>query len=109
MRAKRVISVALFVMSFNLFQNGSPAVAATGVAPPTNITTRVITNGIVVNWSAPSDTSTVTNYRVDYSTDGNSWTQFDTVSSTTLSDTITSLTFNTSYYVRVVAKAGGRT
>ena len=101
------MAIALFGLVINLFQYYSNASAATGAAPPTSITTKVITNGIVVNWSAPADTSTITNYRVEYSTDGNAWTQFDTVSSTTFSDTITSLTYNASYYVRVAAKTSG--
>jgi len=56
-----------------------------------------------VSWSAVTDTNyLVTGYRVEYSTDGTTWTTA-TSSTAGTSFTINGLTANTAYYVRVAA------
>jgi hypothetical protein len=88
--------------------NGYGPTASVGTATPITTATAVnalsasVANGqSVVSWSAPSSNggSAISGYKVEYSTNGTSWTQAS--ASTTSPYTLTSLTNGTSYQVRV--------
>ncbi len=67
-------------------------------------------NQLTVTWTAPSNPSsvTITGYQVDYSVDGSTWqTSSSSLASNATSHTISGLTPNTSYYVRVAANSSG--
>ena len=80
--------------------------AVTGApSAPQNITQSSNTTGITLNWSAPAFTgaSGVTSYRIEYSTNGSTWTAANTVSSSTYTYTVGGLSPSTTYYFRVAA------
>lgn len=98
------------VSAVNSVGMGVASVWSTSVAPrtvpsvPTNLAIVAGAGSINVSWSsASSGGSTVTDYVVEYSTDGSSWTTFNDGLSTATSTTITGLTNGTPYYVRVSA------
>lgn len=81
--------------------------AATYGAPsaPQSITQSASASGVALSWSAPASGSP-TNYVIEKSTDGTSWSSVTTVSSATTSYTISSgLNPSTSYYFRIAALA----
>ena len=102
-----------FLMVFSLFVsflpiNASKSVAATYGAPsaPQNITQSASASGVSLSWSAPAFGSP-TNYIIEKSTNGTTWSSVTTVSSATTSYTISSgLSPSTSYYFRIAALAG---
>ena len=82
--------------------------AATYGAPsaPQSITQSASPSGVALSWSAPASGSP-TNYLIERSTNGTSWTTVTTVSSATTSYTVSSgLSPSTSYYFRIAALAG---
>ena len=88
--------------------NSDISVAATYGAPsaPQSITQSASASGVALSWSAPASGSP-TNYVIERSTNGTTWTSVTTVSSATTSYTISSgLSPSTSYYFRIAALAG---
>ena len=81
---------------------------------PDAVTAAGASGGIQVTWAAPISTGgqTITAYQVEHSTTGaaNSWTvASSTIANNATSYTVTGLTGNTSYYIRVAALySGGR-
>ena len=63
---------------------------------------------ITLTWNIPSSDggSSITDYIVQYSTDGNTWDTFDDGVSTSTTATVTDLTNGTQYYFRVAAVNG---
>jgi hypothetical protein len=101
-----VISVAIAAIA-PLFVS-IPAQAATYGAPsaPQSISQSASASGVALSWSAPASGSP-TNYLIERSTNGTTWTSVVTVSSATTSYTISSgLSPSTSYYFRIAALAG---
>jgi hypothetical protein len=85
-----------------------PAQAATYGAPsaPQSILQSASASGVALSWSAPASGSP-TNYVIERSTNGTTWTSVVTVSSATTSYTVSSgLSPSTSYYFRIAALAG---
>ena len=98
------------VSAVNSVGMGVASVWTTSVAPrtvpssPTGLTLVAGAGSVSASWTAASSGgSTITDYVVEYSTDGNSWTTFNDGLSTSTSTTITGLTNGTAYYVRVCA------
>ena len=88
--------------------NTNYSVAATYGAPsaPQSISQSASASGVALSWSAPASGSP-TNYLIERSTNGTTWTSVVTVSSATTSYTISSgLSPSTSYYFRIAAIAG---
>ena len=78
-------------------------------APQLSAGTTGGTQSLTVTWTAPADNgSAITDYNVQYSSDGGTtWTEWNASNtSTTTSATITGLTANTSYQVQVRATNG---
>ena len=101
-----VISVVTAVLA-PLFVS-IPTQAATYGAPsaPQSISQSASGSGVALSWSAPASGSP-TDYVIERSTNGTTWTSVVTVSSATTSYTISSgLSPSTSYYFRVAALAG---
>ena len=102
-----------FFVVFSLFISFLPininnAFAATYGAPsaPQNMTQSASASGVTLSWSAPASGSP-TNYIIEKSTNGTTWSSVTTVSSTATSYTISSgLTSSTVYYFRIAALAG---
>jgi hypothetical protein len=85
-----------------------PVQAATYGAPsaPQSILQSASASGVALSWSAPASGSP-TNYVIERSTNGTTWTSVVTVSSATTSYTVSSgLSPSTSYYFRIAALAG---
>ncbi len=99
------------VRAVNTVGDGGWSVSATLTLPtkPAALTAPTLAGGnarLVVEWTAPDDGgSAITEYKVQYSSDGEStWTAVtDTIHGTTTSSTITGLTNGTSYVVQVRA------
>lgn len=88
----------------------SAAAATTSNSATTNfqkITNAVATpstsvfSTVALTWTAPTITTNLDNYRIEVSTDGNTWTTFERTASTTTSASVTGLTFGTSYRFRI--------
>jgi hypothetical protein len=102
-----------FLLAFSLVVsilpiNISNSVAATYGAPsaPQSISQSASASGVALSWSAPASGSP-TNYVIERSTNGTTWTSVVTVSSGTTSYTVSSgLSPSTSYYFRIAALAG---
>ena len=88
----------------------SPSSASTEVGAPEEVTaptlTPTSTSQLTVTWTAPNDAgSAITGYDVEYSTDGSNWSSTNvTVTLSTRTATITGLSANTAYRVRVRAE-----
>ena len=84
--------------------------ASTEVGAPEEVTaptlTPTSTSQLTVTWTAPNDAgSAITGYDVEYSTDGSTWSSTNvTVTLSTRTATITGLSANTAYRVRVRAE-----
>lgn len=98
------------VSAVNSVGMGVASLWSTSVSPrtvptsPTGLTLVAGAGSITASWTAASSGgSTITDFIVEYSTDGNSWTTFNDGLSTSTSTTITGLTNGTAYYVRVSA------
>ena len=103
------LKVALFLsllISSTIF-SVSESSAATYGAPsaPQSITQSTSGSGVALSWSAPASGSP-TNYVIEKSTNGTTWTSVTTVSSATTSYTVSSgLSPSTTYYFRIAALA----
>jgi hypothetical protein len=82
------------------------ATPITTATAPTSLASSVAGGQTTVSWAAPSSNggSVITGYKVEYSTDGVSWTQSS--ASTTSPHTITPLTNGTEYQIRVTPLNG---
>jgi uncharacterized repeat protein (TIGR02543 family) len=95
-------------------QWGVPSGTVNVPSAPNAVTAVASNDGIALTWSQPVSlaSKTISNYQVEYSTTGaaGAWTvASSTIAGNATSYTITGLTSNTSYYVRVVALfSGGR-
>jgi len=60
---------------------------------------------VSLSWTTPADTGTaaISDYLIEYSTDGNTWSTFNDGTSTNTSTTVTGLTNSTEYQFRVSA------
>lgn len=89
----------------------APARAAAPTVPSAPSISSVVAGqrSLGITFSAPAiGSGSVTGYRAEYSTDGSTWTlASDAISSIAGSYTITGLTSETTYYVRVAAKYSG--
>jgi hypothetical protein len=103
-RAAIAFSVAL---ALSLLSPYTLSRAATTGAPsaPQSITQSNTSNGVTLSWSAPiyGGAGGVTSYRIEYSTNGSSWTFANTVSSGTTTYAVGGLSPSTTYYFRVAA------
>ena len=84
----------------------TPGVAsAATVGPPTDLAATSGNQQVALSWTAPSvgGNPAISDYFIDYSTDGNAWTQFIHAASVTTSATVTSLTNGVEYRFRVAA------
>jgi uncharacterized repeat protein (TIGR02543 family) len=73
-------------------------------AAPTGLSASSTTAGQVdLTWTAPVGVSGITSYSVQYSSDGNTWSDARVTASTTTTQNITGLTNNTYYQFRVAA------
>ena len=107
-RGKLKLLLVLSLLLSELMFNADQTFAATYGAPsaPQSITQSASASGVALSWSLPASGSP-TNYVIEKSTDGTSWSSVTTVSSATTSYTISSgLNPSTSYYFRVAALAG---
>jgi len=106
--SKWTYAVSVIVAFIPLIFVSVPAQAATYGAPsaPQSITQSASASGVALSWSAPASGSP-TNYVIERSSNGTTWTSVVTVSSATTSYTVSSgLSPSTSYYFRVAALAG---
>jgi hypothetical protein len=105
-RKLRFLPVISALLASLLPINSSIAAVTGAPSAPQNITQSSNTTGVTLNWSAPASVGGgVTSYRIEYSTNGTSWTVADSVPSTTYSYTVGGLTPSTTYYFRVAAYA----
>jgi hypothetical protein len=104
------------VSAKNVAGTGLPSISSSSVVPrtaPSAAQSVVGVSGnaqVALSWSAPSSNGgdTVTDYVVQYSSDGTTWTTFTDSVSSTASCTVTGLTNGTAYTFRVAAvNAGG--
>lgn len=103
-KSRFLLLIAILIVA--LLPNNAASAGVTGApSAPQNISQSANSTGITLSWSAPAYTGAngVTSYRIEYSTNGSSWTFADTVSSSTLSYTVGGLTPSTTYYFRVAA------
>ena len=84
-------------MTFEVFVK-VPTVTATTVAGKID--------SVALSWMAPSQTTGITTYLVEYSKDGNTWTTFARPDSTLPSTTVTGLEAGTAYTFRVTPSIG---
>jgi enterochelin esterase-like enzyme len=64
-------------------------------------------DSIALSWMAPSQTTGITTYLIEYSKDGSNWTTFARPDSTATTATVTGLDAGTSYTFRVTPSIGG--
>ena len=104
---------------FRITPSFSAALDANGAATTTSVTTgsptvrNVLAFEVAGNntsasltWTAPAMTSGLTTYKIDVSTDGTNWSEFNRANSTTTSATVTGLTAGTTYRFRVTPVFG---
>jgi hypothetical protein len=84
-------------MTFDVFVK-VPTVTATTVAGKID--------SVALSWMAPSQTSGITTYLVEYSKDGTTWTTFTRPDSTVTNTTVTGLEAGTAYTFRVTPSIG---
>jgi hypothetical protein len=92
-------------------EGASAYVTSSSVTPqtvplaPTNVAGTVGNGSVTVRWSAPTDSggSVITDYLIQYSTDGTSWTTVSDGTSTVLQTTVAGLTNGIAYTFRVAA------
>ena len=112
LRVRRVLLVALVAPLLSIMPSAPVAIAGvTTITAPQTITATAGPGVITLGWAAPATGSgSVTNYRVDYSTNGSSWTTAtSSIASSDRTYTINGLTAGTSYYVRMAALFSGGT
>jgi chitinase len=85
-------------MSFDVFVK-VPTVSATTVAGKID--------SVALSWMAPSQTTGITTYLIEYSKDGSNWTAFARPDSTATTATVTGLDAGTSYTFRVTPSISG--
>ncbi len=85
-------------MTFDVFVK-VPTVTATTVAGKID--------SVALSWMAPSQTTGITTYLIEYSKDGNNWTTFARPDSTATTATVTGLDAGTSYTFRVTPSISG--
>jgi Fibronectin type III domain len=97
---------ALVIFQLIFTQHARAAAPPTYPTAPESVTVTPGPASLNVAWSSPTNVDTgILNYRVEYSLDGNSWTTASsTVPASTYSYSITNLSVNTNYYVRVAAQ-----
>lgn len=104
MRRLKILLLLSAIFGSLLPTNSSIAAVTGAPSAPQNITQSANITGVTLNWSAPASVGGgITSYRIEYSTNGSSWTMADAVSSSTYSYTVGGLTPSTTYYFRVAA------
>ena len=107
-RGKLKLLLIFSLLLSDLLFNVDQSIAATYGAPsaPQSVTQSASASGVALSWSAPAS-GTPTNYLIEKSTNGTTWSSVTTVSSATTSYTISSgLSSSTVYYFRIAALAG---
>jgi hypothetical protein len=103
-KSRYLLLISLLISA--LLPSSTSYAAVTGApSAPQSITQSSNTTGVTLNWSAPAfgGANGVTSYRIEYSTNGSSWTFANTVSASTLTYTVGGLSPSTTYYFRVAA------
>lgn len=111
-RVRKVLVSSLVLPLLSILPVAPSAQAGvTTITAPQNITASANPGVIDLSWSAPATGSgLVTGYRVEYSTDGSSWTvATSSLSSATTTYSISGLIVGTAYYTRVAALFSGGT
>jgi len=95
------------VVSHTLGGSSDPRWSYLLPAAPTGVTATAGNAQATVSWTAPTSAAPITDYYVQYSSNGGStWTTFSDGTSTATSATVTGLTNGTSYTFRVAAVSG---
>ena len=74
------------------------------IRAPTNLSATAGDDQVSLTWTAPSGVKGITDYKIQFSTDGSIWTTFSDGVSSTASTTVTGLDDSTLYYFRVAAE-----
>ena len=80
------------------------SVSATAPAAPTGLAATAANGSVALSWTSGSNGgSSITDYLIEYSTDGSTWSTFSDGTSSSASATVTGLTNGTAYSFRVSA------
>jgi hypothetical protein len=80
------------------------SVSATAPAAPTGLAATAANGSVALSWTSGSNGgSSITDYLIEYSTDGSTWSTFSDGTSSSTSATVTGLTNGTAYSFRVSA------
>lgn len=95
--------------SFGAILTSNPMIFDVFVKIPTVNATTVAgkIDSVALSWMAPSQTTGITTYLVEYSKDGSNWTTFVRPDSTATTATVTGLEAGTSYTFRVTPSISG--
>tara|TARA_B100000029_G_scaffold319149_1_gene311591 strand:+ start:269 stop:1348 length:1080 start_codon:yes stop_codon:yes gene_type:complete len=82
--------------------------AGSAIRPPTELTATAGNDQVTLSWTAPKGVKGITDYKIQYSTDGSTWNSFshnasDVVTDGTETDVVDGLEDSTLYYFRVAA------
>ena len=78
--------------------------AGSAIRAPINLTATAGNDQVTLAWDAPAGVKGITDYRIEYSTNGSSWTTFEHTASNAVTDVVDSLEDSTLYYFRVAAE-----
>ena len=90
--------------SANNVEYGNAYNAGSAIRAPINLTATAGNDQVTLAWDAPPGVKGITDYRIEYSTDGSSWTTFEHDASNAVTDVVDSLEDSTLYFFRVAAE-----